>query len=156
MRNIRFISYLFVVIVLCVACSSRRIYTESVEVPAEGWAMDSALCFNITVENTQVATEWIVFVRHTVDYAYQNFWLFLDLQAPDGSVVSDTVECYLADHRGRWLGNGWGALREMPILWKQSKDSLQAGAYTLKVRHGMRTEVLDDVKAIGLELKKID
>ncbi len=152
MRNIKYIVYLF--LVLFVSCHSRSIYTGSEDVPSCGWSADSVLSLNISIEEVQSSTDWIIFVRHTVDYSYQNFWLFLDLQAPDGTMLSDTIECYLADQRGRWLGNGWGALREMPILWRQETDSLLSGEYTLQVRHGMRTDVLHDISAIGVEIKR--
>jgi gliding motility-associated lipoprotein GldH len=154
MRNISFIVYFFLVASVFVSCQPRCVSTSSENIPTGGWYMDSVVSLDIPIEESQSSTDWIVYVRHTVDYGYQNFWLFLDLQCPDGTLLTDTVECYLADHRGRWLGNGWGALREMPILWQQGFGSLQPGHYTLNVRHGMRTNVLHEISAIGVEIKK--
>ena len=154
MRNISYIVYFLFVVSFFVSCQPRRVYTGSALVPTGGWSVDSVISLDIPIEEAEGATDWIVYVRHTVDYGYQNFWLFLDLQSPDGTLFTDTVECYLADHRGRWLGNGWGALREMPILWQENFDALQSGHYTLSVRHGMRTNVLHEISALGVEIKK--
>lgn len=152
MLNVRPLLLSLFIIVFGVSCTSRRVYSGVENVPSQGWEADSVLSFDIHVEESQLRTECIVFVRHTTDYNYQNFWLFLDLISPEGIVSSDTVECYLADQRGRWLGNGWGALREMPILWKETLP-LEQGLYTLKVRQGMRTEKLKGISSIGVEIK---
>ena len=153
-NNIKKLFFLLAVVTLCAACHSRRVYTGVIDVPTQGWNADSALCFTFDVTEAQEATEWVVFVRHNTNYRFQNFWIFLDVTTPDGAVKSDTVECYLADQRGRWLGNGWGALREMPILWHDKEALPEVGTYTLKVKQGMRTEQLKGIASIGLEIKK--
>lgn len=107
--------------------------------------MDSVLRFEVPVTDTVNAYDVLLHIRHTDAYPYQNMWLF----ANDGG-KTDTIEFYLADDRGRWLGNGQ-AIKDMPVLYRENvvlKDSL----YILTLEEGMRDIVLRGISEIGVEI----
>lgn len=68
------------------------------------------------------------------------------------TLPSDTLEFYLADDRGVWLGNGRNAIYDMPVLYEENIRFPQAGQYTYTIYQGMRTTQLIGVKDIGLEV----
>lgn len=130
---------------LLVACSRSTMYTNYQTIPLEGWSMDSVLRFEVPVTDTVNAYDVLLHIRHTDAYPYQNMWLF----ANDGG-KTDTIEFYLADDRGRWLGNGQ-AIKDMPVLYRENvvlKDSL----YILTLEEGMRDIVLRGISEIGVEI----
>lgn len=130
---------------LLVACSRSTMYTNYQTIPLEGWSMDSVLRFEVPVTDTVNAYDVLLHIRHTDAYPYQNMWLF----ANDGG-KTDTIEFYLADDRGRWLGNGQ-AIKDMPVLYRENvvlKDSL----YILTLEEGMRDIVLQGISEIGVEI----
>ena len=100
------IAFLFVL----TSCSTGSIYQESISVPTEGWEIDSTAQFQVEIVDASVPYDIEILTRNTSTYGYQNLWLFIDEQLPDGSNKRDTMEIYLADNRGRWLGSGMGSL----------------------------------------------
>ncbi len=139
-------------IILCTSCNSRTIYSDFQSLPIEGWSADSAMQFTFNITDTLTEYDLLIYVRHTQQYPYQNMWLFVEGITPTTSGI-DTIEFYLADQRGKWLGNGWGNLREMPVLYMQQVVFPVSGDYTFRMKQGMREEYLRGVNDIGLTLK---
>jgi len=137
--------------VLTAACSGNTVYSEFRGIPQEGWDKDSTLVFEVNITDTLAAYDIVLSVRHGQDYPYQNIWFFVD---NDRSMQADTLEYYLADQRGRWLGNGFGDKKDMPCLIAQTVRFPHAGIYTYRVRHGMREDLLQGVCEVGLTVDK--
>ena len=76
--------------------------------PLTGWQEDSILSYTIAVDDTINSYDVVLCVRHTESYPYQNMWLFCGFGKD--SIANDTIEFFLADDRGRWLGNGQAVL----------------------------------------------
>ena len=89
-------------------------------------------------------------VRHTEAYPYQNMWLFCSLGTDSAAIWTDTLEFYLADDRGRWLGNGGLKLIEMPVIFAQNYQFPDTGNYVFTIRQGMREEQLRGISDVGL------
>ena len=109
--------------------------------------MDSVVRFDYTIEDAQAAYQMVIHVRHTERYPYQNMWLFVN----DGH-RADTIEFYLADDRGQWLGDKHHGFIEMPVLFEENYHFPDTGTYHLEIAHGMRDSLLRGVTDIGLEI----
>jgi gliding motility-associated lipoprotein GldH len=92
-------------------------------------------------------------VRNSDLYPYQNLWLLCKQEQPDSMVVTDTLECMLADDFGKWLGNGMTLYQNVFSL-RDRYYFPDTGAYTLNIRHGMRDELLKGIENIGLLIEK--
>ena len=134
---------ILLVAVLFAACDNRTVFTEFRTLPLSGWNADSALVFNVEMSDTAGLYDVIVDVRHAVNYPYQNMWLFVN---------NDTIDFYLANQRGEWLGNGGGDLREMPVLYKQAVRFDSVGTYTYTIIQGMRDKNLKGISDVGLQV----
>lgn len=121
-------------------------------ISADGWAYGDTLAW-IPVDSVVIDTaNVIVALRHANDYPYANIWLECSHFAPGDSVASvDTINIWLADEYGRWLGTGIGvgcqlvdtALRQQPIDLSRP----------VSVRHLMRVDCLTGVEQVGLIIK---
>ena len=138
------------------ACTNNNVYFQYRSVNPAGWNQDSIYTFDVEVTDTISAYNLYINVRNTPDYTNQNLWLFIAEEHPDGTVLNDTIEFYLADVRGKWLGSGAGAVKEMPVLFQQDKYFERSGTYTYKIRHGMRYDELRGINEIGLRVEKLD
>lgn len=128
---------------------------EAADVPTSGWHMDSTLTFQVEIPDTCTRYDVLFFIRHTTDYPFQNIWLFANMTLPNDSTYEYPMEFYLADQRGQWLGNGWGAIREMPVIAFMYQQPFPIkGMYTFTLRQGMRTELLKGISNIGIEIRK--
>lgn len=138
------------------ACSGNMVYNEYDDVDPEGWNMDSAVAFVYNASDTTGVYEIIVDVRHNKNYRYQNFWMFINSSSPQGYVRKDTIECYLADNRGRWLSDRTLSVYNMPVIYMPRIKFPVTGEYRFEVYHGLRDSLLRDVEGIGLCIKKIE
>lgn len=156
MKVIKFLSVLF--FVGCITgCNHNEIYFEYQPVSANGWNKDSLLVYNIDVKDTISKFNIYVHIRHYGSYPYQNLWLFLDYKGVRDSISQkDTIECYLADEYGKWLGNGVGAIKEMPVYFKQGIQFNDSGVYQIRIRQGMRDSVLTGINNVGIRVEKMN
>ena len=148
----RFIPALVALVACLTACSQRELYSEFRTLDAAGWHADEALDYDFEVSDTISRYSVLLYVRNRTDYPYQNIWLFVNSTRPDGTHYADTIEFYLADERGHWLGRGIGGLKEMPVLYQQDVRFPQTGHYSYSLRHAMRDTLLRGVSDVGLEI----
>ncbi|MCL2596645.1 MAG: gliding motility lipoprotein GldH [Paludibacter sp.] len=154
----------FIIILLStfcfVACTNNDIFFKYQKIPSEGWNKNNVLAFDFTIQQSSVPYNIYVNIRNTSEYPYQNFWLFIkkSVAASDSIYVvvqTDTVECYLADDRGKWLGRGAGAIYEMPLLIEKNIQ-LEQKKYRYELIQGMRNDILQGISDIGLRVEKAE
>lgn len=140
---------------LFTACTNNNIYFQYQSVNPNGWNADSLYVFDIEITDTLSEYNVYINVRNTPAYKNQNLWLFITEEYPNEILTNDTIEFYLADIRGKWLGSGAGALKEMPVLYKQNIKFEKSGIYTYKIGHGMRYDELIGINDVGIRVEKI-
>jgi len=138
-----------------VSCSGNDIYFQYDSVNPKGWSKDSLYGFDIPVTDTVALYNVYVNIRNRGEYPYQNLWLFLTKITPDSVESKDSIECYLADQRGKWLGKGLGSILEMPVLYQQKVRFKSSGIYHYKIVHGMRDSLLSGINDIGIRVEKV-
>jgi len=143
------------VLLVLAGCTSNDVFFQYTAVNPKGWSKDSLYCFDIPITDTLSYYNLYVNIRNRGEYPYQNLWLFLNKISPDKTQKKDSIECYLADQRGKWLGSGIGSVLEMPVLYQQNVRFKQAGIYHYKIVHGMRDTVLMGINDIGMRVEKI-
>lgn len=129
------------------SCSHDIVYSRFEPISTGEWQVDSVLRFDYAIPDAAADYRMIVYVRHSERYPYQNMWLFIG----DGQ-RKDTIEFYLADDRGQWLGDKNHGFIEMPVLLEEEKHFPDTGAYCMTIQHGMRDSVLRGVTDIGVEI----
>ena len=140
---------------LAVACTRNDVYFQYSSVPAKGWSKDSLYGFDISISDTTALYNVYVNIRNRGEYPYQNLWLFLNKTTPDKVQSKDSIECYLADQRGKWLGSGIGSIMEMPVLYQQNVRFKNKGTYHYQIVQGMRDSVLIGINDIGMRVEKV-
>ncbi len=146
--------FLPVFYLLLSACTNNSVFDEQRTLPKEGWHKDSACVFLVPIQDTISTYSVFVNIRNNKDYKYQNFWLFVNCENPDKTTKQDTIECYLADNEGKWLGSGIGSLRQISVLLDSAFVFNQAGTYQISLQQAMRDTTLVGINDIGLEIIK--
>ena len=137
------------------ACTSNDVYFQYRSVNSKGCNKDSLYTFDIPINDTTATYNVYVNVRNRGEYPYQNLWLFLSKTNPDKIQTRDSIECYLADQRGKWLGSGIGSILEMPVIYQQNIRFKSVGTYHYKIVQGMRDSILTGINDIGMRVEKI-
>ena len=141
--------------VALVSCFDIPEYSESKPVNSEVWASTDTIHFDLNIENDSILYDCFVDLRHTRDYPFSNLYLFLDLTFPNGKKRVDTLECVLADKRGKWYGSGLGDIVDHRIEYKAGVKFPAVGSYSLGITHGMRVDPLEGVTDMGFRIERV-
>tara|TARA_B100000809_G_scaffold86057_1_gene84474 strand:- start:4442 stop:4921 length:480 start_codon:yes stop_codon:yes gene_type:complete len=147
---------LSLLVVLTSSCDSNKIFEEYIEVENANWKKENIASFEFNAKDTTTAHNLYINVRNTGVYSYSNLYLFVTMQGPNGGLLKDTVNCILADNRGKWLGSGVGDLWDLRIPYVGGFKFAQSGNYVVTLEQGMRVENgLEGITDIGLRVEKV-
>jgi len=149
-----FILTLVALLLLASACDTAVVFEEHQPIPSEGWHYKNLVVFEALVNDTTNLHNLYIDVRNTTDYGFSNFFVFLDIEFPDGNLLRDTIECALADRTGKWTGKGFGKIRSNRFLFRTDVWFPIEGTYVFTIEQAMRREVLEGISDIGLRIEK--
>jgi len=145
---------LLIAIPLFWACGNVVLVDRTVEFEEKSWDVKSE--FNTKFEVTDTVSNYNFFVtmRNTDEYPYQNIFVFLKTEFPNGKSKLDTINCPLADARGKWLGKGFGGVYDNRVLYMAQKRFPLTGSYSINIEHAMRDEELSGILDVGVRIEK--
>ncbi len=139
------------------SCDSNKVYEEYIAVENGVWQKENLASFEFEAEDTLQAHNLYINVRNKGSYEYSNLYLFVSLKGPNGNVLKDTVNCILADNRGKWLGSGIGDLWDLKVPYIGGFKFAQTGKYVITLEQAMRVEDgLEGISDIGLRIEKAE
>ncbi len=143
------------VIILCsillASCQREVVYTQFVELPLQGWDSKKTITFTPTIIDTLTDYQLQFILRHNDQYPYQNMWMFIGIKHDSTFILTDTIECYLANERGEWLGGGISQY-ELPMIYENNYRFERSGIYHITIEQGMRIEQLVGITSIGVKI----
>jgi len=144
---------LFVAMFFLSGCNSSTLFTQAVNFH-NSWPKDKAAKFVVPVSDTLSLFNFYVDIRHTGKYRYSNLYLFMQTRFPNGTYTRDTLEIMLANVQGKWLGKGWGEIKEDHVLLKPKLRFPMAGDYEFLVWQAMRVDTLKAITSVGIDIEK--
>ena len=114
------------------------------------WHADSVVVFEYNINDTTKLYNIDLNIRYTINYKYQNLFLFLT-----GS-LNDTLDIKLKEKDGTPLGKGLTDIREITVNIAENKKYATRGRHDLNIeqamRYGNEESILQlyDIKDIGL------
>ena len=142
---------ILIVSLLLVGCQGDIVYTVFKSLPNVGWEADSSLCYQPVITDSIADYQMLITIRHTDVYPYQNLWLFVDIEQDSLLLTRDTIECYMANERGEWLGGGL-TVHELPLLYSENYQFSNSGEYQISITQGMREDTLVGIKEVGVKI----
>ena len=149
-----FFSLLFVVFFS--SCDNKRIFEQDQELPEAVWSSKNILKFEVDIKDPSTPANFYINVRNSDGYPYGNLFLLIKTIFPNGKQSNDTLECVLADEKGKWLGNGLGDIYDNQIPFKRNVRFPLAGKYMFEIQHGMRTDSIPLIMDVGLRIEKAE
>jgi len=147
---------IFIFAVVVFSCNNNIVFDDYKAFENQTWNADSIIVLDYSVIDTISQNRLIIKVRHTIDYEFQNLFLFIKAEK------TDTLELLLANKEGKWLGKGIGDVREVEVLYRKDKVFPKKGNFTFEIEQAMRygelekIQRLNNIKAIGLSIQKQD
>ena len=147
---------LICLVILTFSCQNNDVFLKYKTIPLQGWSKDSVFTFEVPITDISTAYNVFINVRNRGEYPHQNLWLFVQKTSPDSIVSKDTINFYLADQRGKWLGSGVGSVFEMPVIYQRNFHFPKAGKYSFGIIQGMRDTILIGINDIGMRIEKVN
>ena len=119
------------------------------------WNTDSIVSFELDNIDTTSSHDLYLMVRHTTNFKFQNLFLFTNFENQQ-----DTLELFLSEKSGRWLGKGFGEIKELKIRIKENVYFKENQDQIFSVEQAMRYEDLEkiinltEIVAVGIGLYK--
>lgn len=157
MKTTRRITWMLLGLILLLgtsACDRNLLFEEYRSLEGQVWNSSDLMKFNVNISDTQEPCNFFINVRVRSDYKYANMYLFLKTMYPDGKMSVDTVECYLADVEGRWLGERSGNSLDNRILLRKDLKFETTGMYSFEFTQAMRDTALQSVEEFGIRIEK--
>jgi gliding motility-associated lipoprotein GldH len=144
------------------SCDSKAVFDEYKSV-ANQWHKDSIKSFNFKAPDTLNNYNLFVNLRNTNDYPFNNLFLIVELNYPNGKAVKDTLEYKMAAPNGELLGSGFSDIKENKLWYKgyiaPFKFS-ESGDYLVNIQHAMRkngavfgVEDLEGITDVGFRVE---
>lgn len=148
------IIFVFLSLLLLVCCNTNTESSYSV-FEEDSWHADSIITLNHSVVDTITKQNLYLKIRHTTDFEYQNIFLFVDFQEK-----RDTIEVTLSEKNGKWLGSGFGDIKEVEYCFAKEIIFNSKKTSNVTVEQAMRygdQPVITNLKgiiALGINIKK--
>ena len=148
------IIFVFLSLLLLVCCNTNTESSYSV-FEEDSWHADSIITLSHSVVDTITKQNLYLKIRHTTDFEYQNIFLFVDFQDK-----RDTIEVILSEKNGKWLGSGFGDVKEVEFCLAKEVifNTKKASKVTVEqaMRYGEQPVItnLKGIIALGINIKK--
>jgi len=137
------------------SCNNDIVFTDFQVMPEKKWELLYTPVFKIPITDTISSHNVFFIIRTGSSYPFRNIYLFVTRTSPDGKSLTDTLQYFLADEKGKWYGKGFGDIHELDLPYKRNVYFPVKGTYQFKIQHGMRVEDLKGVYDFGLRIEKI-
>ncbi|NRT14554.1 gliding motility-associated lipoprotein GldH [Flavobacterium sp. 28A] len=146
--------------VVLFSCDKKRVFDEYKSV-GSAWHKDSIVSFDLPQLDSTKRYNMFINIRDNDNYKYNNLFLIVSLELPNGYTKIDTLEYEMAEPDGTLLGNGFTDIKESKLFYK---DNVRfRSTYKVNIKQAVRetgkvpgvTE-LDGITEVGLRIEKIE
>ena len=151
---------LLLVVVLFFSCDKKRVFDEYKSVGG-AWHKDSIVTFDLPELDSTKRYNLFVNLRANNDYPFNNLFLIVAIERPNGFTKVDTLEYQMANPDGSLLGDGFTDLKESKLVYK---DKVRfKGKYKVYIKQAVRengkvpgVNALQGITDVGFRIEKID
>ena len=154
LKKISIITLLVALIFGFTSCDSNKIYEENQAFDNNVWNYDDVKEFSFSVEDSLTPVKLFINLRTTIDYEYSNIYMYTHFTYPNGNTDIDTLEFFLAQPNGKWLGECSGTVVENRALITQGY-LMESGTYTFKIEQAMYNDALPEVMDVGIRVENL-
>ena len=155
---IKYSALLFLVVILFSSCDKKRIFDEYKSV-GSAWHKDSIVTFNLPELDSTKQYNLFVNLRANSDYQFNNLFLIVALELPNGFTKVDTLEYQMAEPDGTLLGNGFSDLKESKLFYKENVRF--KSKYKVYIKQAVRengkvpgVKALNGITEVGFRIEK--
>ena len=150
---------LFILVsILFISCDEKRVFDEYKSVGNE-WHKDSIVKFNLPELDSTKRYNLFINLRANNAYKFNNLFLIVALEMPNGFTKVDTLEYQMADPDGTLLGDGFSDIKESKLFYKENVRF--RSKYKVSIKQAVRengkvpgVKALDGITEVGFRIEK--
>ena len=149
---------LLLLVILFSSCDKKRVF-DHYESVGTTWHKDSIVTFNLPELDSTKRYDLFVNLRANNDYQYNNLFLIVALELPNGFTKVDTLEYQMADPQGTLLGEGFSDIKESKLFYKENVRF--RSKYKVHIKQAVRengkvpgVKALDGITEVGFRIEK--
>lgn len=143
------------------SCDKKRVFDEYKNV-GSSWNKDSIVKFNLPKLDSTKAYNLFLNVRNNDNYPFNNLFLLVSLEQPDGLTKTDTLEYAMANPDGTLLGEGFSDVKESKLFYKEKERFNKKGVYKVRIQQAVRqtgkvsgVKELQGVTEVGFRIESL-
>ena len=146
--------------ILLFSCDKKRVFDEYKSV-GSAWHKDSIVTFDLPVLDSTKRYDLFVNLRDNNNYPFNNLFLIVAIEMPNGFTKVDTLEYQMANPDGTLLGNGFSDIKESKLYLKENVKF--RGKYKVHIKQAVResgkipgVQELDGITDVGFRIEQKD
>ncbi len=144
--------------ILLISCDEKRVFDEYKSV-GNAWHKDSIVTFNLPELDSTKRYDLFVNLRANNAYKFNNLFLIVALEMPNGFTKVDTLEYQMSDPDGTLLGDGFSDIKESKLFYKENVRF--RSKYKVSIKQAVRengkvpgVKALDGITEVGFRIEK--
>jgi gliding motility-associated lipoprotein GldH len=158
---IRNLSLLISLSLLFISCDKSRVFDQYQAIDS-AWHQDSIVNFTFVAPDTIHPYHLFLNIRNNNDFSFNNIFLIVSMENPEGMIRKDTLEYLMAYPDGTLMGKGFSDIKESKLFYKERMKFSKLGTYQIRIQHAVRSlgkisgeERLKGIHDIGFRIESI-
>ena len=146
--------------ILFFSCDKKRVFDEYKSV-GSAWHKDSIVTFDLPVLDSTKRYNLFVNLRDNNNYPFNNLFLIVAIEMPNGFTKVDTLEYQMANPDGTLLGNGFTDIKESKLYLRENVRF--RGKYKVHIKQAVRqsgkipgVQELEGITDVGFRIEQKD
>jgi gliding motility-associated lipoprotein GldH len=152
--------FLLFIVALLFSCDKKRAFDDYKSVGA-AWHKDSVVTFDLPELDSTKRYDLFINLRDNNNYQFNNLFLIVSLEKPNGYTKVDTLEYQMTSPDGTLLGDGFSDIKESKLFYKENVKF--RGKYKVNIKQAVRetgkvpgVQYLEGITEVGLRIEKKD
>jgi gliding motility-associated lipoprotein GldH len=120
-----------------ISCDDTRVFDEYQSV-GNAWNKDSIVKFDLPKMDEKKPFNLFLNIRTNNDYPFNNLFLLVSMEQPDGLTKVDTLEYAMANPDGSLMGDGFSDTKESKLFYKENFKFDKKGIYKISIQQAVR------------------
>ena len=156
-------SILFIIIAgLLISCDKKRVFDEYESV-GSAWNMKKEVVFELPKMDTLKKYNLFINLRANEDYKFNNLFLIVSMEQPNGLTKVDTLEYEMADVDGTLLGEGFSDIKESKLFYKENVKFKASENNKIHIKQAVRqtgkivgVQDLEGITEVGFRVESLE
>jgi gliding motility-associated lipoprotein GldH len=156
-------SLLFIFIAgLLLSCDKKRVFDEYQSIGSV-WNFKKEVVFELPKIDTLKKYNLFINLRTNDDYKFNNLFLIVSLEQPNGVTKVDTLEYQMADVDGTLLGEGFSDIKESKLYYKENLKFKTSENNKIHIKQAVRqtgkiegVQDLEGITEVGFRVESLE